>query len=169
MEGHTMTSRKFGDLKLSLIGIGITIILIFIVVALTHLHRGTVTSPNTGEKFTTSPSSDSEETGKTYFTYHANSKRKYVNFLNTLDKEKYEIFAVSHSRYTFFVTYRLKNHSSLEKVTGSVNSPNDLILYYTGSKDDYLNFLETLDAEKYAIFDVCQGDICFYVTYFEKN
>lgn len=164
-----MKSRKSNDITPYLLMIGVPVILAFIIIALVTSRHGIITPSNVGKEFTTLSTSDLKETGQTYFTYRVHSKRKYVNFLNSLDKEKYEIFVISHSRYTFTVTYRLKNRSSLEKVTGNQDFSNDIILYYTGSKSDYLNFLETLDAEKYAIFDVCEGDTGFYVTYIEKN
>lgn len=130
---------------------------------------GTVTPTDASEASIDLITEGVEESGKTYFIYKTASKTKFINFLNGLDKEKYEIFAITRNRYISEVTYRLKNRSLLEKLSETENVTNDIILYYTASSSDYLNFLEILDEERYAVYSVSSGDFGYFITYVEKN
>lgn len=43
-----------------------------------------------------------------YEVYYTTSDKEYLNFINNLDEEKYEIFDVTHSHSHWYVTYKVK-------------------------------------------------------------
>lgn len=56
----------------------------------------------------TSSVNTSVEAKGSYSCYQTDSTVEYLNFLETFDYEKYEIFDVSHGYSDWYVTYRLK-------------------------------------------------------------
>lgn len=69
--------------------------------------------------------------------------------------------------FTLFLTCSLTacNGTYSSSTSTPTETASNYFCYYTDNTNDYLNFLENFDDEKYEIFNISHGNTYWYVTY----
>ena len=106
--------------------------------------------------------------------YKATNKDSFFAYIKKLDTSEYEILdiTISQNGAMYAVTTRVKNKWKETENTESFNVLvfEDYYIFSADVADDYLNFLECFNSEKYEILDISAipGNSDFFVVYRER-
>lgn len=100
-----------------------------------------------------------------YFCEIVSSQDSYLNFLESLDEADCKILDISRNEYFWYITYL----SSNSIINTSSKSTNNYFCEIGTTEDSYIDFLQSLDEEKYTLFDISRNKYFWYITYKVNN